>query len=148
MCLLSEVSLYVASYVVAMVDILYWHSVSLTPKLIVVALIPGIGGGKGLGLRLVYIKCQEQVSRSCRFVLLSLLQAVVLYGEAVSRDLFPSLWQRSLINEPGLRAMPWWEIGETGYKEELMRIVNALENITKYVCAYVYQERCCAFVYM
>ena len=45
-----------------MVDILYWHSVSLTPKLIVLALIPGIGGGKGLGLGLAYIKCQEQVS--------------------------------------------------------------------------------------
>ena len=37
--------------------------------------------------------------------------------------------------------MPWWGVGETGYKEELMRIVNALENITRCVCAYVYQER-------
>ena len=84
----------------------------------------------------------------CLFFLISLLQALVLYGEAVSRDLFPSLWQRSLYNEPGLRAMPWWGVGETGYKEELMRIVNALENITRCVCAYVYAERCFAFVYM
>lgn len=68
------------------------------------------------------------------FVLISLLQALVLYGEAVSRDLFPSVWQRSLYNEPGLRAMPWWGVGETGYQEELMRIVNALENITRCVC--------------
>lgn len=37
-----------------------------------------------------------------------------LYGEAVARDLFPSIKQRSLYNEPNLRAKPWWVTMDTG----------------------------------
>ena len=82
------------------------------------------------------------------FVLISLLQALVLYGEAVSRDLFPSVWQRSLYNEPGLHAMPWWDVGETGYQEDLTRIVNALENITRCVCVCVCLCECREVFYL
>lgn len=59
------------------------------------------------------------------------LQAFALYGEAVSRDLLPSVWQRSLYNEPDLRATPWWTTEDTGYSSDLRRIADALRNITE-----------------
>ena len=57
----------------------------------------------------------------------------MLYGEAVSRDLFPSLYQRSLVNEPGLRATPWWTVEETGYQTQIQPLLRALSNITRWV---------------
>ena len=56
---------------------------------------------------------------------------MALYGEAVSLGLFPSVWQRSLVNEPDLRAMPWWSINELKYINEIKRIEKAIENITR-----------------
>jgi aspartate beta-hydroxylase len=60
-------------------------------------------------------------------------EAHVLYSEGVSRDLFPSLYQRSIFNEPDLRATPWWTIQETGYQKHLQPLLNALDNITSEV---------------
>ena len=53
----------------------------------------------------------------------------MLYGEGVGRDVFPSLYQRSLFNEPGVRAIPWWSVEDTGY--QLNPILKTLDNITK-----------------
>lgn len=56
---------------------------------------------------------------------------MALYNEAVSLELFPSVWQRSLVNEPGLRAMPWWSLDQTKYVSEIQRIEKAMKTITK-----------------
>ena len=57
----------------------------------------------------------------------------MLFGEGVSLGLFPSVWQRSLVNEPGLRATPWWSVSNLKYINEIRRIEKAIENITEYV---------------
>lgn len=54
---------------------------------------------------------------------------MALYGEAVSLELFPSVWQRSLVNEPGLRAMPWWSLDQLKYASDIVRIEKALKTI-------------------
>ena len=61
------------------------------------------------------------------------VQAMALYSEAVSLELFPSVWQRSLINEPGLRTMPWWSLDQLKYATEIQRIEKAIKTITQYV---------------
>ena len=59
------------------------------------------------------------------------MQAMALYSEAVSLELFPSVWQRSLINEPGLQAMPWWSLEQTKYVSEIQSIEKAMKTITE-----------------
>lgn len=56
---------------------------------------------------------------------------MALYSEAVSLELFPSVWQRSLVNEPGLRAMPWWSLNQLKYAAEIQRIEKAIKTITQ-----------------
>jgi aspartate beta-hydroxylase len=51
----------------------------------------------------------------------------------VSRDLFPSLYQRSIFNQPDLRASPWWTLSETGYLPHLQPIIDNFANITSEV---------------
>ena len=58
-------------------------------------------------------------------------QAHVLYSEAVSLGLFPSLYQRSLFNEPDLRDRPWWALEETGYQEQVQPVLDSVSNITE-----------------
>lgn len=65
--------------------------------------------------------------------LLYMHQAFVLYGEAVGLGVFPSVWQRSVLTEPGLTASPWWSPQDTGYMTDFTRIEKAMENITRYV---------------
>ena len=36
---------------------------------------------------------------------------------AVQKGLFLSVFQRSIYNEPNLRALPWWKIEDTRYEE-------------------------------
>lgn len=59
------------------------------------------------------------------------LQAFALYGEAVALGIFPSAWQRSLANERGLRAQPWWSVEDTGYMTDIARIEKSMETITR-----------------
>ena len=40
-----------------------------------------------------------------------------MYAKAVEKKLFPSIYQRSLINEAGLRALPWWSHDDTGMEQ-------------------------------
>lgn len=66
-------------------------------------------------------------------IILSANQAFALYSEAVGLNLFPSLWQRSVRNEPGLTAAPWWSVKDTGYMPDFTRIEKSMDNITRYV---------------
>ena len=59
------------------------------------------------------------------------LQAQVVYGEAVSMGVFPSLWQRPLVSEAGLRALPWWSADKTGYLADLTRIEKKMDTIAR-----------------
>ena len=43
--------------------------------------------------------------------------------------LFPSLWQRSVINEAGLRAQPWWNIEDTDVESEIRKIEKEVDKI-------------------
>lgn len=45
-----------------------------------------------------------------------------IYKIGFERGIFPSFWQRSLYNEPGLRAQPVWSVNETGIGEALLMI--------------------------
>lgn len=56
-------------------------------------------------------------------------EAHVLYAEGVSLGHFPSLWQRSLHNEPNLRAQPWWLPGDTGYQSIIQQLEGQWEAI-------------------
>lgn len=62
---------------------------------------------------------------------LSPTQANILYSEAVSLGLYPSVWQRSLFNEPNLRSKGWWTVEESGYLHDIKRIEKAFSNIVK-----------------
>ena len=62
----------------------------------------------------------------------SISQAQVLYSEAVSHDLFPSLYQRSIFNQPDLRTNPWWTLPDTGYLPHLQPIIDNFANITRW----------------
>ena len=53
--------------------------------------------------------------------------------------IFPSLWQRSVINEAGLRAQPWWNIEDTGVESEIRKLEKEVDMIRRYsVCTYMY----------
>jgi hypothetical protein len=41
----------------------------------------------------------------------------MFYEVAVQKGLFLSIYQRSIYNEPNLRALPWWKIEESEYKD-------------------------------
>lgn len=56
-------------------------------------------------------------------------EAFALYGEAVGLGVFPSVWQRSLMNEPGLTASPWWSPEDTGYMTDFTRIEKNTQTI-------------------
>uniref|UniRef100_A0A1A9WNW3 Aspartyl/asparaginy/proline hydroxylase domain-containing protein n=1 Tax=Glossina brevipalpis TaxID=37001 RepID=A0A1A9WNW3_9MUSC len=43
-------------------------------------------------------------------------EAFKVYKEGADLKLFPSIYQRSLYNEPGLKAQPFWSQNETGYQ--------------------------------
>ena len=45
--------------------------------------------------------------------------ATRVYKLAVENGVFASVWQRSVYNEPGLRAKPWWKLSDTGLGEQL-----------------------------
>ena len=61
-------------------------------------------------------------------------QADALYNEAVGLDLFPSLWQRSVINEPGLRAQAFWKMSDLkSYSSDLNRIEQKMDTISRFV---------------
>ncbi len=62
---------------------------------------------------------------------------LALYGEAVALDIFPSVWQRSLANEPSLEASPWWSVDQTGYMADITRIEKAMDTITRYIFRYI-----------
>lgn len=43
-------------------------------------------------------------------------EAFKIYKQGADLKLFPSIYQRSLYNEPGLKAQPFWSKNETGYQ--------------------------------
>ncbi|XP_039953058.1 aspartyl/asparaginyl beta-hydroxylase isoform X2 [Bactrocera tryoni] len=49
-------------------------------------------------------------------------EAVKVYKRAAALQLFPSVYQRSLYNEPDLRAQPYWTKAETTYAEYLNKL--------------------------
>ena len=56
----------------------------------------------------------------------------MLYAEGVSLGHFPSPWQRSLHNEPNLRAQPWWTPEDTGYQRVIQQLEEQWEVIRRY----------------
>ena len=60
------------------------------------------------------------------------MQAHQLYKEAVSLKVFPSVWQRPLVKEPGLTARPWWTADKTGYSSVLNTFTDKLDKIKRY----------------
>ena len=54
-----------------------------------------------------------------------------MYAKAVKKGLFPSIWQRSLYNEPDLRVQPWWEEDETSSELALEGIKKERESAKK-----------------
>ena len=61
-------------------------------------------------------------------------QADTLYSNAVSHGLFPSQWQRPVMYERGLRAVPFWSTPELqAYNSDLSRVMSQLEEIKEYV---------------
>jgi len=52
-----------------------------------------------------------------------------IYQLAADRQIFPSFWQRSLYNEPELRAQPVWTPEDTGIGAQLRHIQNSWETI-------------------
>ncbi|XP_016968297.1 aspartyl/asparaginyl beta-hydroxylase isoform X5 [Drosophila biarmipes] len=49
-------------------------------------------------------------------------EALNVYRKGVAKGFFDSLYQRSLYNEPGLKAQPFWQPKETGYERQLDRL--------------------------
>lgn len=56
-------------------------------------------------------------------------QANEIFQRGVARQLFPSVEQRSLYNEPGLRAKRWWSIDETGYAASFQTLEHHWQQI-------------------
>ncbi|XP_034103435.1 aspartyl/asparaginyl beta-hydroxylase isoform X11 [Drosophila albomicans] len=48
--------------------------------------------------------------------------ALELHQRGADKQFFASVYQRSLYNEPGLRAQPFWQPGETGYASQLKQL--------------------------
>ena len=59
------------------------------------------------------------------------IQSYSVYAKAVKKGLFLSIWQRSLYNEPDLRAQPWWEADETDSELALEGIRKEMESAKK-----------------
>ena len=55
--------------------------------------------------------------------------------------IFPSVWQRSLYNEPGLRAEPWWNVDDTEYMADITRIEKSMDSITRYSSNFHYSRK-------
>nr|XP_016930147.1 aspartyl/asparaginyl beta-hydroxylase isoform X3 [Drosophila suzukii] len=49
-------------------------------------------------------------------------EALEVYRKGVAKGFFTSLYQRSLYNEPSLKAQPFWQPKETGYERQLDRL--------------------------
>ncbi|XP_026841320.1 aspartyl/asparaginyl beta-hydroxylase isoform X5 [Drosophila persimilis] len=49
-------------------------------------------------------------------------EAVEVHRQGVARGFFVSVYQRSLYNEPKLRAQPFWQPSETGYNSQLRKL--------------------------
>ncbi|EDX07297.1 GD11159 [Drosophila simulans] len=49
-------------------------------------------------------------------------EALEVYSKGVAKGFFASLYQRSLYNEPRLRAQPFWQPKETGYERQLEKL--------------------------
>ncbi|XP_016930151.2 aspartyl/asparaginyl beta-hydroxylase isoform X11 [Drosophila suzukii] len=49
-------------------------------------------------------------------------EALEVYRKGVTKGFFASLYQRSLYNEPSLKAQPFWQPKETGYERQLDRL--------------------------
>ncbi len=57
----------------------------------------------------------------------------MIYGEAVKEGVFPSIWQRPLMMEKGLTALPWWSADKMGYFNDLTRIEKKMDVITRWM---------------
>jgi len=55
----------------------------------------------------------------------------MFYEVAVQKGLFLSIFQRSIYNEPNLRALPWWKIEESEY-EDYFKVSFSLSKINLY----------------
>ncbi|XP_034652932.1 aspartyl/asparaginyl beta-hydroxylase isoform X2 [Drosophila subobscura] len=58
-------------------------------------------------------------------------EAVEVHRQGVARGLIPSVYQRSLYNEPQLRAQPFWQPSETGYASQLRKLQENWMSIRK-----------------
>lgn len=67
-------------------------------------------------------------------------EAYSVYDVAVARGLLPSKMQRSIYNEPGLRAKSWWSDEESGIKEGLQRLHSSWKEIRDEALASVDSE--------
>lgn len=56
-------------------------------------------------------------------------EADKIYQIAADRQIFPSFWQRSLYNEPNLKAQPVWPLSETQIGPQLGKIQRHWESI-------------------
>lgn len=71
-----------------------------------------------------------------------------MYAEGVSLGHFPSPWQRSLHNEPNLRAQPWWSPEDTGYQKSIIyQLEEHWETIRRYITSTL-QYRISAYLVM
>eukprot|EP00731_Ephydatia_muelleri_P010951 Em0005g1537a len=68
-------------------------------------------------------------------------EAYALYDVAVARGLLPSKMQRSIFNEPDLRAKPWWSEEESGSKEGLGRLLSNWGEIKNEALANIEGDR-------
>lgn len=64
-----------------------------------------------------YISLGESLQRLFRQA-----EAREVYRKGVAKGFFASLYQRSLYNEPRLRAQPFWQPQETGYERQLEQL--------------------------
>ncbi|XP_060658455.1 LOW QUALITY PROTEIN: aspartyl/asparaginyl beta-hydroxylase [Drosophila nasuta] len=58
-------------------------------------------------------------------------EALKLHQRGADKQFFASVYQRSLYNEPGLRAQPFWQPAETGYASQLEQLQQSWRVIRK-----------------
>ncbi|KAH8370629.1 hypothetical protein KR093_004381 [Drosophila rubida] len=58
-------------------------------------------------------------------------EALQLHQRGVHKQFFASVYQRSLYNEPGLRAQPFWQPAETGYGQQLEQLQQSWRAIRR-----------------
>ena len=51
-----------------------------------------------------------------------------MYKDGAEKDVFPSMWQRSLYNVDTLTARPWWTLKQTGHETELKVYVYSVHK--------------------